>query len=86
MLAIIHFLVFPEKNIESVDVSDVSLDIRRSFALTLNTSGENSTVTLGTDEVFLAFDEERYSLTRSDGGIDNHIKKSCFLWAIKLSL
>ena len=64
------YSVFQKKNIESVDVSDVTLDIRRSFTLTLNTSGESSTVSTGTDEVFLAFDEERYSLTRSDGGIE----------------
>ena len=64
------YSVLQNKNIESVDVSDVTLDIRRSFNVTLNTSGESSTVSTGTDEVFLAFDEERYSLTRSDGGVE----------------
>ena len=64
------YSVLQNKNIESIDVSDVTLDIRRSFNVTLNTSGESSTVSTGTDEVFLAFDEERYSLTRSDGAVE----------------
>ncbi len=60
------YSVFPKKNIESVDTTTSSLNIRRSY--TVNISG-NATGAVNTDanEVFQSFDEERYTLIRSDG-------------------
>ena len=63
------YSIFPKTNIESVDTTSSTLNVRRSF--TVNISG-NATGAVNTDanEVFLAFDEERYTLTRSDGSTE----------------
>jgi len=60
------YSVFPKKNISSVDLNSASLSIRRSFSVDIN-SGSTTPVSSGVNEFFLAFDEERYTLIRSDG-------------------
>ena len=56
----------PKQLISDVDLTDADITIRKTF--TVNISGEklSSVVSAGTNETFLAFDEERYTLVRSD--------------------
>ena len=59
----------PRTSISEVDLTDATLTIRKTFTVNI-TNGQLDSSTLptaGTNETFLAFDEERYSLIRSDG-------------------
>jgi len=63
------YTILPRPNIASVDLTNSTLVIRKSFDVTI-TGGQLSTpVSAGTNETFLSFDEERYSLIRNDGTI-----------------
>ena len=56
----------PKVNISNVDLTNAVLGIRTVF--TVNISGnQTTTVTAGSDETFLPFDEERYALINSNG-------------------
>ena len=59
----------PKHNVATVDLTDASITIRKVF--TVNIAGnqiDGGTIpTAGENESFLPFDEERYSLTRSNG-------------------
>ena len=58
---------FPKNNISSVDLTNANLIIRKSFTVGISSNQLSSTQSAGTNETFLPFDEERYSLIRSDG-------------------
>ena len=62
------FSIFPRKLISNVDLTESNLTIRRQFDVTV-TDGSTGTVNADTNEVFLSFDEERYSLI-NDGVIE----------------
>ena len=57
----------PKNNISSVDLTDANLTIRKTFTVNISSNQLSATVTAGTNETFLPFDEERYTLTRSSG-------------------
>ena len=57
----------PKNNISSVDLTNCSLTIRKSFTVNISGNQLSIPVNAGTNETFLPFDEERYSLIRSDG-------------------
>ena len=57
----------PKNNISSVDLTNASLTIRKSFTVNISANQLSTPVSAGTNETFLPFDEERYSLIRSDG-------------------
>jgi len=57
----------PKDNISNVDLSDASLVIRKSFTVNISGNQLSSALAAGTNETFLPFDEERYSLIRSNG-------------------
>jgi hypothetical protein len=57
----------PKNNISSVDLTNASLTIRESFTVNISGNQLSIPVSAGTNERFLPFDEERYSLIRSDG-------------------
>jgi len=59
----------PKNNIESVDLTSSNLVIRKQFSTTI-TDNSTSTLSAGTNEVFLPFDEERYVVIRSDGSTE----------------
>ncbi len=63
------FTRMPKNNISDVDVSSATLNIRKTFDVTINAADDQLTtaVLAGTNETFLPFDEERYSLIREDG-------------------
>jgi hypothetical protein len=57
----------PKVNIASVDLTNAQLTIRKTFTVNISGNQLSSPVNAGTNETFLGFDEERYSLIRSDG-------------------
>ena len=61
------YSIFPKRNISSVDLIGADLVIRRQFSTTISAAGETPAIDAGDNEVFLPFDEERYTLIRSDG-------------------
>ena len=60
------YSVFPRENVQYVDLGNSSIVIRRQFDVTI-TGCETSAVTGEDKEVFLPFDEERYTLIDTDG-------------------
>jgi len=60
----------PKNNISSVDLTNAVLSIRKSFTVNIVSNQLSAAVVAGTNETFLPFDEERYSLTRSDGSTE----------------
>ena len=63
------FTRMPKENISDVDISSATLNIRKTFDVTIGHSNNQltSAISAGTNETFLPFDEERYSLIRKDG-------------------
>jgi hypothetical protein len=64
------YTIFPKRNISSVDLTNSSLVIRKSFNVNIVSNELSVPVNAGTNETFLPFDEERYSLIRSDGSTE----------------
>ena len=66
------FTWLPKHNVATVDLTDASITIRKVFTVNIaNNQIDGGTVpTAGENETFLPFDEERYSLTRSDGSTE----------------
>lgn len=60
---------FPKTNISSVNLVGSELVIRRQYTTSIT---NNSTPVINTEdkEIFLPFDEERYTLIRSDGSTE----------------
>ena len=63
------FSRFPKSNISSVDLNGASIVVRKQYSTTI-TNNSTATLSAGTDEVFLPFDEERYIVIRSDGSTE----------------
>jgi len=63
------FSIFPRKLISNVNITESDLVIRKQFDVTV-TDGSTGTVNADTNEVFLSFDEERYSLINDAGEIE----------------
>ena len=59
----------PKQNISDVSLNDASLTIRKSYSVNISANQLTTPVVAGTNETFLPFDEERYSLITSDGQI-----------------
>ena len=57
----------PKTFISDVDLTDASISIRQTYTVNITNNKLASAVSCGSSETFLAFDEERYSLIRSDG-------------------
>ena len=57
----------PKNNISNVDISNSTLNIRKTFTVNISGNQLSANVTAGTNETFLPFSEKRYSLIRSDG-------------------
>ena len=65
------FTQLPKDNISDVDISNATLNIRKTFDVTIDASDNqmSAAVSAGTNETFLPFDEERYSLVRKYDGV-----------------
>jgi hypothetical protein len=63
------FTPLSKQNVSEVDLSNSNLVIRKNFTLNIvNNSTEN--ISAESNEIFLPYDEERYSLMTSDGTIE----------------
>ena len=60
----------PKNNISSVDLTNASLTIRKSYTVNILNNQLSTAAVAGSNETFLPFDEERYSLIRSDGSTE----------------
>ena len=65
------FTELPKDNISDVDISSATLNIRKTFDVTIDASNNqmSAAVSAGNNETFLPFDEERYSLVRKFDGV-----------------
>ena len=61
------YTVLPKINVSNVDLTDASISIRKTYTVNITDNKLASAVSCGSSESFLSFDEERYSLIRSDG-------------------
>ena len=61
------YTILPKTNISDVDLTDASISIRKTYTVNITDNKLASAVSCGSSESFLAFDEERYALIRSDG-------------------
>jgi hypothetical protein len=61
------YTALPKFNVSNVDLTDASLIIRKTYTVNIVDNQLSSTITADTNESFLPFDEERYTLIRSDG-------------------
>ncbi len=63
------YSALPKENIQSVNLGSGNIIIRDNFDITIDSNGDTQVIQVNdpTKEVFLSFDEERYSLIRQDG-------------------
>jgi len=60
----------PKQSIESVDLTNSRISIRKEYDVTISSNGFNiAASTLNSNEVFQPYDEERYSLVLTNGSI-----------------
>jgi len=57
----------PKTSISDVNLTDASISIRKTYTVNISGNKLSSAVSCGSSESFLSFDEERYTLIRSDG-------------------
>ena len=67
------YSLMPKRNVESVDFTNSSLIIRKGFDVNI-TNNSTGAILADTNESFLPFDEERYTLIRSDGTFETLTK------------
>ena len=63
------YSVLPKSNVNSVNLLGSELTIRRQFTVSI-TNGATTPIDCESNEIFLPFDEERYTLIRSDGSTE----------------
>ena len=66
------FSALGKSNVQNVDLTNSNIIIRDNFDIQIDANGDTQVIQVNdpTKEVFLAFDEERYSLIRSDGSTE----------------
>jgi hypothetical protein len=64
------YTLLPKSNISSVDLSNSSITIRKSYTVDIIGNELSTTISSGNNETFLPFDEERYTLIRSNGSFE----------------
>ena len=66
------YTVLPKPNVSDVDFTSASITIRKTYSVDIasNEITSSSRPTAGTNETFLPFDVERYTLIRSDGSTE----------------
>jgi hypothetical protein len=64
------FSALPKANISEIDLTESQITIRKEFSVDI-TSNSTGVISAGVDEIFLPFDEERYTLIRSNGQLEN---------------
>lgn len=64
------YSVLPKSNVSNVDLDISSLTIRKNYTVDIIDGQLSASVTAGDNETFLSFDEEKYTLVRSDGSYE----------------
>jgi len=64
------YTVLPKLHVSSVSLEDSYITIRKSETVSILGNQLSTNVLAGTNETFMPFDEERYSLIRSDGSTE----------------
>ncbi len=64
------YTTMPKQFISDVDLISSNIIIRKTFTVNIATNKLSAVVTAGANETFLAFDEERYTLIRSNGATE----------------
>ena len=64
------FTRLPKDNISDVDLTNASLSIRKTYSVNIVNNKLSQSVSAGSSEFFMPFDEERYSLVRVDGSTE----------------
>ena len=64
------FTSLPKENISELIVNDSFITLRKYTSVNISGNELSAVVNAGTNETFLPFDEERYSLIRSDGSTE----------------
>ena len=59
-----------KRHIATVDLTSATINIRKVFTVNIANNQLSTPVSAGENEKFLPFDEERYSLIRSDGSVE----------------
>ena len=72
------YSIFPKQNIQAVDLVNSNLVVRRQFNTSIS-NNQTTAITAGEGEVFLPFDEERYTLIRNDGTTEPLAANKLFL-------
>ena len=67
------YTVLPKANVSDVDLTDASITIRKSFTVDISSNEISSSTepAAGTNETFLPYNDQRYSLVRSDGSTES---------------
>ena len=68
-----------KSNVATVDLSEANLTIRKIFNVNITSNQLSTPILAGSNETFLPFDEERYSLIRSDGSTEVLTSDKVFL-------
>ena len=68
-----------KSNVATVDLSEANLTIRKIFKVNITSNQLPTPILAGSNETFLPFDEERYSLIRSDGSTEILTSDKVFL-------
>ena len=63
------YSLMPHLNLESTNMDNANLIIREGFTVNISNNSTGA-ISAGPNQVFLPFDEERYTLTRSDGSFE----------------
>ena len=61
------FTPLPKPNVAAFDLSETTFTIRRTFSVDIASNQLSVAAAAGANETFLPFDDERYTLIRSDG-------------------
>ena len=61
------FTPLPKPNVAAVDLAETTFTIRKTFSVDIASNQLSVAASAGTNETFLPFDDERYTLIRSDG-------------------
>ena len=68
------YTTLPRADVATINLEDSYLNIRKSVTVSISGNQLGSSVLAGTNETFLPFTEERYSLIRSDGTTESLTK------------
>jgi hypothetical protein len=64
------YTALPKPYVSTIDLTEATLTIRKTFTVNISGNSLSSSLSASENETFLPFDEERYTLVRSDGSYE----------------